>query len=93
MTSIVSVIASNISNVVTLIKYLCVHYLFTYFVIYLEASALAQTVSNDTVISEKCIVKFVKERYCTFSQFHAVNLEKEGQLPFRQMMLEETRVF
>ena len=61
MTSIVSAIATNISNVVTLIKYLCVHYIFIYFVIYLEASAVAQTVSHDTVISEKFIVKVVKE--------------------------------
>ena len=60
MTSRVSAISANISNV-TLIKYLCVHYIFIYFVIYLEVSAVAQTVSHDTVISEKFIVKVVKE--------------------------------
>lgn len=49
--------------------------------------------SNDTVISEKSIGKFVKESYCNFSQFPGVNLDKGGQLPFGQTMLEEIRVF
>jgi hypothetical protein len=74
MTSIVTAISANISNVVTLIKYFCVHYIFIYFVIYLEASAVAQTVSHDRVISEKCIVKVVKERYFSVDKINQLDV-------------------
>jgi hypothetical protein len=54
-----------------------------YLFIYLEASSVAQTVSNNTVISEQCIGNVVKERYCTLSQFPGVNLKKGRTTSFR----------
>jgi hypothetical protein len=57
-------------------------YVCMYVFIYSEASAVAQAVSNNTVISEQCIGN-VKESYCTFSQFHVVNLEKGRTNSFR----------
>ena len=41
--------------------------------VYLLIGISCSTVSSDTVISEKCIGKVVKERYCTFNVHGSVH--------------------